>query len=63
MARGIHRKATYEDRFYRKYCCGKINHPHGWHKDKINCRKGLRRFLKAELEEMIEEREEDERLD
>ena len=60
MARGIHRKATYEDRFQRKYCCGKINHPHGWHKDKILCRKGLRRFLKDELEKEInEEREED----
>jgi hypothetical protein len=55
MARGIHRKATYEDRYYRRNTCGKINHPQGWHKDKIICRKGLRRFLKAELEERIEE--------
>ena len=49
MARGIHRKATYEDRYYRRNTCGKLNHPQGWHKDKILCRKGLRRFLKAEL--------------
>ena len=55
MSRGIHRKASYEDRFYRKYCCGKINHPHGWYKDKINCRKTLRRFLKGELENELEE--------
>ena len=55
MSRGIHRKASYEDRFYRKYCCGKINHPHGWHKDKINCRRTLRRFLKGELENELEE--------
>ena len=57
MARGIHRKATYEDRFYRKYCCGKINHPSGWNKDKHIGRKGLRRFLKKDLEERIEEEE------
>lgn len=55
MARGIHRKATYEDRYYRRNTCGKLNHPQGWHKDKILCRKGLRRFLKAELEERIKE--------
>ena len=55
MARGIHRKASYEDRF--KYCCGKYNHPHGWHKDKISCRRMLRRFLKGELENELEEYE------
>ena len=55
MARGIHRKATFEDRYYRRKTCGKLNHPQGWHKDKIICRKGLRRFLKAELKERIEE--------
>ena len=55
MARGIHRKASFEDRFYRNYCCGKINHPHEWHKDKIRCRKLLRRFLKGELENELEE--------
>jgi hypothetical protein len=57
MARGIHRKATFEDRFYRNYCCGKTNHPNGWHKDKKIGRKGLRRSLKKDLEERIEEEE------
>ena len=63
MSRGIHRKASFEDRFYRKYCCGKINHPHGWHKDKIFCRRELRRFLKDELEKEINEESEEDYVD
>ena len=55
MSRGIHRKASFEDRFYRKYCCGKENHPSGWKKDKIFGRKKFRRFLKGELENELEE--------
>ena len=46
--RGVHRKATFEDRFYRKWCCGKENHPENWAKDKQANRKGLRRWLKKE---------------
>ena len=46
--RGVHRKATFEDRFYRHWCCGKYNHPEGWAKDKHMNRKALRRWLKNE---------------
>lgn len=46
--RGVHRKATFEDRFYRNWCCGKVNHPENWSKDKHMNRKALRRWLKNE---------------
>jgi hypothetical protein len=46
--RGVHRKATFEDRFYRHWCCGKVNHPENWSKDKHMNRKALRRWLKNE---------------
>ena len=55
MSRGIHRKLTFEDRFYRKYCCGKINHSSNWAKDKRLNRKlyrlRLKRLLRREIEE------------
>lgn len=60
MSRISNKKATFEDRFYRKYCCGKINHNNGWAKDKWRNRKAYRRFLKEELDKEIEEIQEDE---
>ena len=47
--RGIHRKATFEDRFYRHWTCGKKNHNSGWSKDKKRVRRNFRLFLKYEL--------------
>lgn len=50
--RNIDKKASFEDRFYRNYCCGKINHPEGWAKDKKLNRKHTRNYLKQELRDM-----------
>lgn len=53
--RNIHRKATFEDRFYRRYCCGKKNHNSNWSKDKQRNRKGLRRYLKKLLRKEVDD--------
>lgn len=53
MQRGTHRKATYEDRFYRHWCCGKRNHNSGWSKDKHRNRKKFRRYVKEETKNEI----------
>lgn len=52
MDRNIYRKASFEDRFYRNYCCGKINHSENWAKDKKLNRKHTRNYLKQELRDM-----------
>lgn len=48
------KKMTFEDKFYRKFVCGKENHPGGWHKDKIRNRKKFRRLMKKELEKELD---------
>ena len=53
MSRGIHRKLTFEDRFYRHWCCGKINHNSAWSKDKRRNRKLYRLRLKEELRQEL----------
>lgn len=63
--RNIDKKASFEDRFYRNHCCGKINHPENWAKDKKLNRKHTRNYLKQELRNMelnseLEEIEEEE---
>jgi hypothetical protein len=59
MARGIHRKVTFEDRFYRKWCKGKRNHNSSWAKDKRRNSRIFRARDKEELEKEIEEAYED----
>ena len=40
----IHKKATYEDKFARKWACWVTNNPKAWHKDKVNNRRRFRRI-------------------
>ena len=54
MKGNIFKKATYEDRFYRNWCCGKINHPQHWAKDKKRNRKSFRRWLNEQLRRNID---------
>lgn len=42
MKSNIHKKMTFEDKFYRNYCCGKINHNSSWSKEKRITRKLFR---------------------
>jgi hypothetical protein len=49
MKGNIFKKATYEDRFYRNWCTGKVNHPQNWAKDKKRNRKNFRRWLNEQL--------------
>ena len=55
MKSNIHKKMTFEDRFYRNYCCGKQNHNSGWSKDKHRNRKLFRLKEKEELRKELEE--------
>ena len=59
-ARGIHRKATFEDRFSRNYACWVKNNTKAWKWWKRNNRKALRRFLKELLEDELDEIEREE---
>lgn len=43
MKSNIHKKATFEDKFDRKYACWVVNHPKAWHRDKVRNRRQFRR--------------------
>ena len=55
MKNNRHKKLTFEDKFYRFYCCGKENHNKNWSKDKHINRKLCRTRNKRELEKEIED--------
>lgn len=57
MQRGMYKKATYEDKFYRYYCCGKENHNSSWANDKRRNRKLFRTLLKRLLRKELKENE------
>ncbi len=42
----IHKKATFEDKFDRKYACWVKNQPHVWHWYKVRTRRDFRRKVK-----------------
>ena len=42
----IHKKATFEDRFDRKYACWVKNNPKAWHWYKVKNRRDFRRKVK-----------------
>ena len=58
--RGIHRKATFEDRFDRKYACWEKNNTKAWKWWKRRNRKALRRYLKELLIDVVDEIEREE---
>jgi hypothetical protein len=45
----IHKKATYEDKFDRKYACWVINWPKAWRWYKVQNRRQFRRMMKNEI--------------
>lgn len=55
MKNNRHKKVTFEDKFYRFFCCGKVNHEKNWAKDKRINRKLCRTRNKRELEKEIED--------
>ena len=55
MKNNRHKKVTFEDKFYRFFCCGKVNHEKNWAKDKHINRKLCRTRSKRELEKEIED--------
>ena len=54
MRRSI-KKIAFLDRFYKNWCCGARNHPHGWRTDKRITNKTTRLRLKKEIKEGEEE--------
>ena len=45
----IHKKASFEDKFARKYACWVKNNPHAWHAEKVRARRAFRRKMKNML--------------
>lgn len=59
MKNNRHKKVTFEDKFYRFFCRGKINHEKTWAKDKRTnsklCRTRSKRELEKEIEDALDE--------
>lgn len=55
MKSNIHKKATFEDRFDRKYACWVKNNRKAWKWFKRQNRKKFRRIQKKELEKILKE--------
>lgn len=55
----IHKKATHEDKFDRKYACWVQNNRKRWHFDKVQNRKQFRRKIKEEIRDGREEYDSD----
>ena len=53
MKNNIHKKATFEDKFDRKYACWVKNNRKAWHWWKHKTRRDYRRKLKEELQKEI----------
>lgn len=52
-----HKKISFLDRFYKKYCCGAKNHPSSWKRDKHKASKSVRQRLKNDLKAESEDKE------
>lgn len=55
MKGNIHKKATYESKFSRRYACWVRNNRKAWHWYKRNNRRAFRRIMDKECEEMKRE--------
>ena len=54
MATNYDRKRVFEDKFYRHWVCGAINHC-GYRKDKILNRRKVRRIVNNEMRNKVNE--------